>query len=344
MIKTPKYIQIIKTTQPGLSSMSNKSCDSIYYELSQIYSKVEVHVVNDVSQIHNLVKKKPDLVFLGFGHLANNPSLGRLDLNKIAITNILDSNNISYTGSSSKALKLTSLKHEAKKVIRLAGLNTSNYYVTNNTINKNINLNYPLFVKPADRGGGLGINPESYVTNLLELTNKISTLSKIHNSHSLIEEYLPGREFSVAVIQDLYSTNCNAYPIELIANKDTRGNRMLSGQIKSANSEKVLKVTNKILYNNLTSLALSSFTTLGAKGYGRIDIRLDKNGHANFLEANLLPCLIEDYGSFPKACLINNEMSFSQTLSQIVEISLQNNLNYSSFNYSNEHTMQPALI
>jgi hypothetical protein len=42
----------------------------------------------------------------------------------------------------------------------------------------------------------------------------------------------------------------------------------------------------------------------------------------NFLEANLIPSLIKDYGNFPKACAINIGMGYEQMLLAIVQLGL----------------------
>lgn len=77
----------------------------------------------------------------------------------------------------------------------------------------------------------------------------------------------------------------------------------------------------------MSTLALASFHALGARDYGRIDIRLDSDGVANFLEANLIPSLISGYGSFPKACELNIGLEYEPMIISITELGLIRNLN-----------------
>jgi D-alanine-D-alanine ligase len=131
---------------------------------------------------------------------------------------------------------------------------------------------------------------------------------------------LPGREFSVAILKDIDTGVYDAMPLELVAPADTFGERFLSAQVKSADTERNLPVTDPIIRTQISLLALNVFEALGARDYGRIDIRLDAQGVPHFLEANLLPSLLEGYGNFPKACLLNKGLPFTAMINNLVEL------------------------
>jgi len=181
---------------------------------------------------------------------------------------------------------------------------------------------FPLFVKPTDRGGGVGIDSQSVVHSLDELRAKSASIADKLQSDSLIEEYLPGREFSVAILRRQDSAKFSVMPVELIAAADEHGQRILSGSVKASNEELVLAVTDESLKSKVCALAIGVFHALGARDYGRIDIRLDQFGAPHFLEANLLPSLIEGYGSFPKACEMNMGLGYEAMILNIVQLAL----------------------
>ena len=114
-------------------------------------------------------------------------------------------------------------------------------------------------------------------------------------------------------------------PLELVAPVDEHGHRILSDAVKSADTEAFLPVETGVLKESIKRLALQVFKTLGAQDYGRIDIRLDGDGTPQFLEANLIPSLLNHYGNFPKACLLNMSLGFEPMLLQIVRLGLQRN-------------------
>ena len=80
------------------------------------------------------------------------------------------------------------------------------------------------------------------------------------------------------------------------------------------------------LRSEVCQLALDSFSALGGRDYGRIDIRLNRNGEPQFLEANLIPSIIDGYGSFPKACQINLGLDYESMVLQIVRLGLAHHI------------------
>ncbi len=324
MIK--QHIEIVRSSIVSLSSMSQKSADGILAVLNKYYDRVGITTVNNLDDLEALVASKPDLVFLGMNFVPSDPILESEGINKVWLSQYLDDHGIAYTGSDQMAHELEVSKPLAKKRVLAAGLNTSRFYVArqNRPIsNSSIDLNYPLFVKPTNMGGGQGIDSDSIVYNFAQLITKANSIASNLNSDSLIEEYLPGREFSVALLKGQDSDGYSVMPLELIAPIGSRGERILSSQVKSADSERSIAVTDSLIKAQIEELAIDVFAALGARDYGRIDIRLNDAGIPHFLEANLIPSLIEGYGNFPKACLLNKDLDFEDMLNQIVELGLR---------------------
>ncbi len=338
-MKINQHIEIVASTEAGLSSMSLPSREAIRATLEKYYTRVGVTIVNNLSDLEALVRLQPDLVFLGMKFIPKNPALGFRDVDRIWVSEYLEQNNVAYTGSSRSAHELDLNKPLAKQRVLDAGLITSSYFVANQNSplkSQDINLKYPLFVKPTDRGGGMGIDSDSVVHNFKQLTSKVQAIRDEVGSDSLIEEYLSGREISVAILKRQNTEGYHTMPIEKIAPLDKNGERILTQQIKSADSVTDAEVTDKIVSSKVTTLALKVFDVLGACDYGRIDIRLDKFGTPHFLEVNLIPSLIEGYGSFPKACKLNRDIDYESMLLRIV------NLGFSSKTEENE-TLLPTL-
>ncbi len=327
MIK--KHIEIVSSTQTELSSMSQESRDAIFSVLSKRYADVRITIVNNTSDLEALVGRNPDLVFLGMKFIPKNPRLGRDDPDKIWLAEYLDNCGIAYTGSSHMAHELELDKSLAKQRVLDAGLSTSPFHlVPRDNVQKadELDFSYPSFIKPANRGGGMGVDSKSVAHNLDQLQSKVRALATDLGADSLIEKYLPGREFSVAILRDEQSQDFMVMPIELITKPDEHGICVLSEYVKSSNSEQAVEVTDRVLAAKVSDLALNVFYALGARDYGRIDIRLDADGTPHFLEANLLPSLISGYGSFPKACSINVNLDYEPMIMSIVSLAFARNL------------------
>ena len=328
MSKINQHIVIVRSSISRFSSMSQISCDSIYAILIKHYTRVTVATVNNLSDLETLVAQRPDLVFLGMKLILTNPRLGLQYSDKIWISQYLDEHGVAYTGSSQKAQELELNKPFAKQRVLDAGLKTSPFCVAkqNQLPNKeDISLAYPLFIKPTDRGGGLGVDGNSVVYNFGQLRSKIYSITTKVQSDSLIEEYLPGREISVALLKDEYSNKFWVMPIERIVPPDSRGVRMLSPEIKHADAGLSVAVKDINVKDKVTALAINVFKALGARDYGRIDTRMDSAGVPHFLEANLIPSLIEGYGNFPKACVLNKGLDYESMILRIVRLGLARN-------------------
>ena len=341
MIKINKHIEIVSSDYSWLSSMSARSRDAAFSVLAKNYAKVGISIVNNLSELEDLIDLKPDLVFLGMEFVPVDLALRLQDTDKIWISKYLEEHGIAYTGSDQMAHELERNKPLAKQRVLDAGLKTLPYYIARQNQEQTWNdlrLKFPLFVKPTNRGGGLGIDSDSKVHNVVELESKVRSIASRLESDSLIEEYLDGREFSVAILKNMYTDEFLVMPIELITKPDSHGERVLGSKVKSSNTELALKITDNILKSKVTTLAIDAFQALGARDYGRIDIRLDDTGTPYFLEANLIPSLISGYGSFPKACALNINMNYESMILNIVELGLARNLTDA------ENALKPYII
>ncbi len=328
MLKVNKHIEIVRSTDTWLSSMSQVSCDAIFEVLNKTYSKVGISIVNNHNDLRHLVETKPDLVFLGMKFIPDENTIYSQHSDKIWLADYFDKNDIAYTGSTGLAHGLELDKSLAKQRVLEKTLSTSPFFVVKQDLgffedSLPSYLNFPLFVKPTNRGGGLGIDSNSVVNNLYELEAKVNSIALKLQSDSLVEKYLIGREFSVAILKNIDSDKLIAMPLELIAQPDRYGSRILSGKVKSLDEEKVFVIEDSILRSKICNFALEVFSAIGARDYGRIDIRLDETGEPQFLEANLIPSLIDNYGSFPKACHLNLNLGYSAMIIRITNLGLE---------------------
>jgi D-alanine-D-alanine ligase len=172
-------------------------------------------------------------------------------------------------------------------------------------------------VKPTNRGDSKGIDERSVVYSKAELEAKIIAIHTECSSDALIEEYLPGREFSVAIITRPRTGDVLAMPIELTPPADKKGNSFLSEAVKQADTEKVSAVDDTDLKTTLNALALGVFKVLGSRDYGRIDMRLDARGEPHFIEANLMPGL-SNHGYLSSCFRINEDIGYEDMILLIV--------------------------
>ncbi len=342
MHKFNKHIIILRTNNKRLSLLSQDSADLMLPILKSRYKTVEVRNIETVSDLNSVVYDKPDLVFTGLTYIKSG-------LEKIWVADYLDKYEITYTGSRHYAHMLEGDKSLAKQRVLDAGLSTSDFYLTSpgqRNLEKSNSISYPIFIKPYNRGGGMGVDEKSIAYNQTELDAKVLSIEEEFKSESIVESYLTGREFSVAVLKDINTDDYLTMPIELVA-PEINGVRILGRKVKSSNTEEASLITDSDTKSVVSKLAIDVFHALGARDYGRIDIRMDSLGVPQFLEANLIPSLISGYGSFPKACLMNSGIDYAEMLHRIVDLGLARRLkmeNPSSSKLAKEPALLPSLV
>ncbi|HEX7542190.1 MAG TPA: hypothetical protein VF352_08675, partial [Anaerolineales bacterium] len=61
-------------------------------------------------------------------------------------------------------------------------------------------LRFPLFVKPAREGTGMGVDAKAIVNNEAELRERAEYVIRMYHQPALVEAFLPGREFTVGIM------------------------------------------------------------------------------------------------------------------------------------------------
>lgn len=318
-MKIQKHIEIVRSGTPRLSSMGDKSAAMIQALLAEHYTSVGVTLVSDLTELDQLVAIQPDLVILGVKQIPTEDG-------PIWLSAYLEARGVNHLGSRTTAIELDFDKPGAKRIVQAAGLLTASSFTAHpkQYTATTLPLPFPLFVKPPNGGGGKGIGPDSVVRNFKSYEHKVQFILEEFGTESLVEAYLPGREFSVALIENTKTAGLLAMPIELITEQNAQGDRILGQVVKADDTEHVIAVLDLALRTRINRLAKAAFRALGARDYGRIDIRLDERGVPHFLEANLIPGLAKhDFVSyFTAACEINQNMSYDTMILSLVTLSL----------------------
>ena len=325
-IKVDKSIEILVVPNPGEKNAHQDNVGIILEEnkilkiLSKRYKRASVITIKTKKDLDKLIKRKPDLVFSGVKYFKFNDQ-------KIWLNDCLEKFNIPYIASNKSALDNESDKNRAKKLMRLAKVKTADFFITTPNEHQNassIPISFPLFIKPIRGGDSRGIDASSIVFNFINFKKKVLDIKKKYNLASLVETYLPGKEYSVGIFEDSGNGALRALPVEIVIKKNINGHCILDFDVKKNDEEKVIAVKDVKVFNKLSKLAKDSFKALGAKSLGRIDIKMNKHGTPHFIEANLMPGLRQGY--FYRACALNLGMNYEDMIFNIANTGLSSNL------------------
>ncbi len=236
---------------------------------------------------------------------------------------LLEMLNIPYTASRVVANAVGLDKTMTKRLWREAGLPTApfqEFVRGDEPINQN--LRFPMFVKPAREGTGMGMDSSSIVKNETELRNKVQWVIKNYRQPALVEAFLPGREFTVAVLgrQDaaLYSRKPHLYnesgfhyfPVLEVESSSSVTPGIYGNEAKTLHEGDdgipqflcPADVTPE-LSQTLNELAVRAHEVVGSLDVSRVDIRMDADGQPCLIEINTLPGLTP---GFSDLCVIAN--------------------------------------
>ena len=212
---------------------------------------------------------------------------------------------IPYSGSDPFTLTLCLDKARTKETLTFHGIPTPRFAVVERVEDLAAvteQLAFPLFVKPLHEGSSKGITDANLCFDRGHLSRQTAFLLENYRQPVLVEEYLPGKEFTCAVVGN--GDDATVLPI-VGMNFETLPKGALP--IYSFDAKFVwdrpenpldifqcpARITRE-LQASIERVTLDAFRVLGCRDWARIDVRLDASGKPNVLEVNPLPGILPD--------------------------------------------------
>jgi D-alanine-D-alanine ligase len=209
---------------------------------------------------------------------------------------ILDQYRIPYVFSGPVIMGLSLNKHLAKLVVAAAGVPVSpGMLITRTEDIEKCTLGFPLFVKPVSEGTGKGITEKSLVNSEADLRVMVDWILREFNQPALVEEYLPGREFTVGIVGSGDDTRAIGGMEVICAN-----NLPYSVEVKENYQNYCsYKPLDEDIAEECRAVAVNAWKALNAVDAGRIDLKADRKGKICFIEANPLAGLNPVHSDLP---------------------------------------------
>ena len=202
---------------------------------------------------------------------------------------------VAFTGNDSRTLALCLNKYRTKAVLKTSGLPTAPAQLLDDPETK-LEIPFPVIVKPNREDASLGIVPESVCSDIESVRKQVQWILDVHDQPALVEAYIEGREFNVAVFDD---AKPEALPVsEIDFSQMPEGQpRILSYEAKWLADGVLYQASPPIcpapvdddLKARLQETAVKAFQVVGCRDYGRVDFRMDKKGRIFILEVNPNP-------------------------------------------------------
>jgi D-alanine-D-alanine ligase len=269
--------------------------------------RIEISNRNYVEAVNSKLFDNIDLAFIGLhGRWGEDGT----------IQSILELRGIKYTGSKVLSSSLCMDKSMSKILFQHYGVQTAKWFSVNKSAGSEAvlkiiekEIGFPAVIKPNDQGSTVGLTickEPAEIKDALDLSFSFS-------NKTLIEEYIPGKEMTVALLED------KALPVLEI--KPKSGFYDFESKYTSGMTEYIVPADiPKEAAEKMQAQALLAFNALGCEVYGRVDFRMNNNFEPYCLEVNTLPGMTAT-SLVPKMAKAVG-ISFEQLIERIIRLSL----------------------
>jgi D-alanine-D-alanine ligase len=231
---------------------------------------------------------------------------------------ILELYDIPYTYSDPLVCAMTLDKAMAKRLLVAAGLPTPAFRVVEGLGDLDgLDLEYPLFAKPLAEGTGKGVDERSLVASPRDLSAVCRRLLKRFDQPVLVEEFLPGREFTVAVLGTGRAAKAlGTMEIEILK----PGAKAIYSLDTKERCEELVRYSpleRGRLREEVEALALACHRVFECRDAARVDLRCDRLGRPSFMEINPLPGIHPTHSDLPMIAT-QEGMSYAELIGAIL--------------------------
>jgi len=242
---------------------------------------------------------------------------------------LLEMAGIPFVGADALTLGLTLDKIMAKKIFIAEGIPTPKFFEIK-TSDELLNVDhckFPLIVKPRFEGSSKGLSENSRVENMEELKKQVEYIVNTYKQPALVEEFISGQEFTVAIIGNDPPEAMPVVQIKIDGRLKLNDKFYTFARITSDRLEYICPArVNHDLNKKISELALKTYKAVECCDFGRVDFRVDNEGKPYVLEINPLPSLSTEDVFMTVAKAIG--ISYEEMIGKILESALiRHNLN-----------------
>lgn len=216
------------------------------------------------------------------------------DSREAQVPALLEMLGVRYTGPTPLAAAISHDKPTTKRILHYYGLPTPHFQVFDAPDDPlRHTLRFPLFVKPAHEGTGMGIHNDSVVRNERQLRDRVAWTIEAYQQPALVETYIEGSDITCGLVGNgddvhffpITEVDFSGYPPELLP---------IYGSLQKVDLDHLYKnrcpaPLGEKLTAEIRRLTHQTFLVTGCRDYARVDFRLDPQNRPFILEINGLP-------------------------------------------------------
>ena len=276
---------------------------------------------NREEMIAGLKKGKCSIVWSALYFFTSREDIIGIPPDAVWVADVLDELNIPYIGPSARTMKNLIGKFDTHEILTANGVSVPKHLLCPPSECSEVDF-FPAFVKPNGESRSVGINENSVVETPEALAKQVKFIEEELQQAALIEEYLPGREYTVLVIGNgenreilpgrvtVAPEHYGKYPV---LRSDLRGVGLTHVSIPEEHQEEAV------------ALADAACNALGCDDHVRIDMREGADGKLRIMEVNGIPGLKPVKSWSPQIYTLYHESEdpYTALIGKIVSCALQ---------------------
>jgi D-alanine-D-alanine ligase len=245
-------------------------------------------VETEAEFFHVLDQGDYDIIWSALYHITSNDKFIGSNQGGLWVADVFEQRRIPYIGSTSTTMKDMIDKFHTHQVLARLGVPVPAHHLVRASDGDVSRVQYPAFVKPMGESRSVGVTDDSVVHSEAELRRQVEYIDREFGQPALVEDFLPGDEFTVLVVGNADGQVC--LPGLVTVDADRYGKyKVLRADLRGVGLTKISDAGSRA--PEVTSLAARAASALNCLDHVRIDIKAAADGGLRIMEVNGIPGL-----------------------------------------------------
>jgi D-alanine-D-alanine ligase len=266
-----------------------------------------------------------DIVWSALYHISDKADIIGLSVADDAwLADHFDARGMPYIGPNAQTMKQLINKTETHRLLQAAGIAVPMHYQVDEG-DEMPRIDFPAFVKPSCESRSVGISDESVVENRKQLTSRVAFIHSEYLQPALIEDYLPGQEYTVLM---LGNGERQKFLPGIVTLDGVYGKYpILRADLRGVGITKIKRPETMI--DEAIELCRQAVTILNCYDHVRVDMRMDSTDQLRIIEVNGIPGLKPNKSWSPQMYTLHHgssegpEKDYRDMVNLIVDSALQ---------------------
>jgi D-alanine-D-alanine ligase len=284
-------MRIVLLTGPGGDAQGwgdMKVTESVRTAAESLGHTTRIAYVADEKEFFGLFDRPDyDIVWSALYHITPNEAFIGRNAAGTWVADEFDARRIPYIGSDSRTMKAMIDKFQTHEILAAGGVAVPAHVLLHSGDDASA-VTYPAFVKPMCESRSVGISDESVVHNEADLRRRIAFIEREFDEPALVEEFLPGDEYTALVLGNGKTRECLP-GLVTVEDKHYMNYRILRSDLRGVGLTRISLAGERT--EEARRLANDAAEAMGCLDHVRIDMRVDASGRLRIIEVNGIPGL-----------------------------------------------------